>query len=56
MKILERKNRVNLLLGHLLLKNKKDMEEVIVEIHMFIEEDPSLKEISNIFTVIGQVT
>ena len=56
MKMQEGKNRVNLLLVHLLLKNKKDVEEVIAEIHMVIEEDPSLEEISNVFTVTGQVT
>ena len=50
-----RKEQGNLLLVHLLLKNKKDVEEVIAEIHMVIEEDPSLEEISNVFTVIGQV-
>ena len=49
-------NRVNLLLVHLLLKNKKDVEEVIVEIHIDIEENLSLEEISNVFTIIGQVT
>ena len=47
---------VNLLLGHLLLKNKKDVEEVIAEIHMDIEEDLSLEGISNVFIVTGQVT
>ena len=52
----EETNRVNLLLGHLLLKNKKDVEEIIVEIHMVIEKDPSLEEISNVSTVIDQVT
>ena len=52
----EGKNKENLLLMHLLLKNKKDVKELIIKIHMIIEEDLSLEEISSVSTTIGQVT
>ena len=53
MKMLEGKNKENLLLVYLLLKNKKDVKEIIVEIYVVIEEDPNLEDISSVFTVIS---
>ena len=56
MKMPKGNNKENLILMHLLLKNKKEVKELIIEIHMIIEEDPSLEEISSVSTTIGQVT